>query len=192
MDAFALHNAFELNYPDAMTGVVGLLNIGHEVTNINILEDGVPILTRDLAIGHAAVPRGSAAGARDVGRGRGQAAPGLRAERRARPVPGEPWRGDGGRHRAGGGVPPDGEPSASGISRIYTSGGGSRIPGLNRVLADRLRLPVELANPLENLRVRKASFDTLNVDEVAPLLMLPDRSRPAQRGLTPTPGTDCP
>src|SRR4026208_1151022 len=41
VDAFALHNAFELNHPDAMTGVVGLINIGHEITNINILDDGV-------------------------------------------------------------------------------------------------------------------------------------------------------
>src|SRR3989441_12980818 len=48
VDAFAIHNAFELNYPDAMQGVIGLVNIGHEVTNVNILEDGVPVLTRDL------------------------------------------------------------------------------------------------------------------------------------------------
>src|SRR5258707_5989863 len=33
VDAFAIHNAFELNHPDAMQGVVGLVNIGHEVTN---------------------------------------------------------------------------------------------------------------------------------------------------------------
>ena len=51
VDAFALHNAFELNHPDAMHGVVGLVNIGHEVTNVNILEDGVPVLTRDLQVG---------------------------------------------------------------------------------------------------------------------------------------------
>src|SRR4029453_1652771 len=51
VDAFALHNAFELNYPDAMSGVVGLVNIGHEVTNINILDDGVPLLTRDTTVG---------------------------------------------------------------------------------------------------------------------------------------------
>src|SRR6266567_4694649 len=44
VDAFAIHNAFELNHPDAMQGVVGLVNIGHEVTNVNILEDGVPVL----------------------------------------------------------------------------------------------------------------------------------------------------
>src|SRR5438270_1179970 len=51
VEAFALHNAFELNHPDAMNGVVGLLNIGHDVTNINILDDGVPLLTRDLTVG---------------------------------------------------------------------------------------------------------------------------------------------
>src|SRR6266850_125670 len=51
VDAFAIHNAFELNHPDAMQGVVGLVNIGHETTNVNILEDGVPVLTRDLAVG---------------------------------------------------------------------------------------------------------------------------------------------
>ena len=61
VDAFALHNAFEVNHPDAMRGVVGLINIGHEVTNINILDDGVPILTRDITVGNAPLPRGPAA-----------------------------------------------------------------------------------------------------------------------------------
>ena len=31
--------------------MVGLVNIGHEVTNVNILEDGIPVLTRDLSVG---------------------------------------------------------------------------------------------------------------------------------------------
>ncbi|MFW6206295.1 MAG: type IV pilus biogenesis protein PilM, partial [Gemmatimonadota bacterium] len=51
VDAFALHNAFERNYPQAMDGTVGLVNIGHETTNVNVLEDGVPILTRDIPYG---------------------------------------------------------------------------------------------------------------------------------------------
>src|ERR1044071_10526659 len=51
VDAFALHNAFEINYPEAMRGVVGLVNIGNETTNINILDDGIPVLTRDIWIG---------------------------------------------------------------------------------------------------------------------------------------------
>jgi type IV pilus assembly protein PilM len=51
VDAFALHNALEYNYPEAMEGIVAVVNIGHEVTNVNILEGGVPILTRDIPFG---------------------------------------------------------------------------------------------------------------------------------------------
>jgi type IV pilus assembly protein PilM len=41
------------------------------------------------------------------------------------------------------------------------------------VLADRLRLPVQAANPLANLVVRDGAFESLVTDEVAPLMMLP-------------------
>ena len=173
VDAFALHNAFEINYPDAMTGVVGLVNIGHEMTNINILEEGIPVLTRDLPVGTRRFRE-------DMQRERG-----LSAEEADQLLQGfersdvlDPFletRGEElavGIERAGAFLQ-SASRSASGIARIYTTGGGGRIPGLNRVLADRLRLPVELANPLEKLRVAEGVFDTMNVDEVAPLLMLP-------------------
>jgi type IV pilus assembly protein PilM len=41
------------------------------------------------------------------------------------------------------------------------------------VLADRLRLPVQQANPMERLQVAEEVLSTLNADEVGPLLMLP-------------------
>lgn len=173
VDAFALHNAFEINYPDAMSGVVGLVNIGHEMTNINILEEGIPVLTRDLPVGTRRFRE-------DMQRERG-----LSAEEADQLLQGfEPnevlapfleTRGEElavGIERAAAFLQ-SASRSAGGISRIYTTGGGGRIPGLNRVLAERLRLPVELANPLEKLRVAEGVFDTMNVDEVAPLLMLP-------------------
>jgi len=173
VDAFALHNAFEVNYPDAMSGVVGLVNIGHEMTNINILEEGIPVLTRDLPVGTRRFRE-------DMQRERG-----LSAEEADQLLQGfEPsdvlapfleTRGEElavGIERAAAFLQ-SASRSASGISRIYTTGGGGRIPGLNRVLADRLRLPVELANNLKKLRVAEGVFDTMNVDEVAPLLMLP-------------------
>jgi len=173
VDAFALHNAFEINYPEAMTGVVGLVNIGHEMTNINILEDGIPVLTRDLPVGTRRFRE-------DMQRERG-----LSAEEADQLLQGfersdvlDPFLETRGEELAVGieraaAFLQSASRSASGISRIYTTGGGGRIPGLNRVLADRLRLPVELANPLEKLRVAEGVFDTMNVDEVAPLLMLP-------------------
>src|SRR5688500_5478219 len=51
VDAFALHNAFQQNYPDGMSGLVALVNIGHETTNLNLIEDGIPLLARDLPFG---------------------------------------------------------------------------------------------------------------------------------------------
>jgi type IV pilus assembly protein PilM len=63
--------------------------------------------------------------------------------------------------------------SSAGLARLYTSGGGARIPGLTKTLSERLRLPVELANPIKRLQVGDGVFDGMNIDEVAPLLMLP-------------------
>lgn len=173
VDAFALHNAFELNYPDAMRGVVGLVNIGHETTNVNILDEGVPVLTRDIMMGTRRFRE-------DLQRERNMSADEadqlLRGfERNEKLEPLLASRGEElavGIERAAAFLQSSSR-SASGLSRIFTSGGGSRIPGLNRILADRLRLPVQPANPLERLQVAEGVFDTMSLDEVAPLLMLP-------------------
>lgn len=173
VDAFALHNAFQLNHPDAMHGVVGLVNLGHETTNINIMEDGVPVLTRDL-------PLGTRRFREDLQRERG-----LSAEEADRLLQGfersevlEPFLETRGEELAVGieraaAFLQSASRSAGGVGRLYTTGGGSRIPGLNRVLADRLRLPVQQANPIERLQVAEDVLSTLNPDEVGPLLMLP-------------------
>ncbi len=172
VDAFALQNAFAVNYPDEQTGLVGLLNIGHESTNINILEDGVPILTRDLAIGTRKFRE-------DLQRERGLSADD--AERllqgHARNETLDPYvesRGEEmavGIERAASFLQAGGR--SGGMAKIYASGGGSRIPGLTEVLADRLKTLVERANPIKNVRVKDGVFDTLPMDEVVPLLMLP-------------------
>ena len=173
VDAFALHNAFEINHPDAMSGVVGLINIGHEVTNINILDEGVPILTRDLTVGTRRFRE-------DLQRERG-----LGAEEAEAMLQGY----DRSAHLDAV-IESRGEEIAIGVERaaaflasssrsggqmriVYLCGGGARVPGLADALGRRLRLPVELANPLANLRVRDGALDNLVTDEVAPLLMLP-------------------
>ncbi len=172
VEAFALHNAFEVNHPDAMNGVVGLLNIGHDVTNINILDEGVPLLTRDLTVGTRRFRE-------DLQRERG-----LSAEAAQQLLQGY----DRSPHLDSV-IESRGEEIAVGVERaaaylaqnsragamrsLYTCGGGSRIPGLNDMLAARLRLTVRQANPLANLKVRDGALASLVTDEIAPLLMLP-------------------
>jgi type IV pilus assembly protein PilM len=173
VDAFALHNAFEVNYPEAMRGVVGLVNIGHETTNINILDDGVPVLTRDIPIGTRRFKE-------DLQRERGLSAESAEAVLRGTDTNEalEPLLESRGEELAVGieraaAFLQSASRSAAGISRVFTTGGGARIPGLNKLLSDRLRIPVQLANPIEKLQVADGVFDQFSVAEVAPLLMLP-------------------
>lgn len=173
VDAFALHNAFELNHPDAMTGIVALVNVGHEVTNVNIVEDGVPILTRDLPTGTRRIREDLQ---RERGLGSDEAAALLQGFDRSEHLDAVlESRGEEiavGVERAAAFLASSSRSGGS-VNAVYVCGGGSRAPGLIDVLAGRLRLPVEAASPLANLVVRDGAFESLVTDEVAPLMMLP-------------------
>ena len=51
VDAFALQNAYEVNYGFEPGVVVALLNAGASATNINILNGGQSVFTRDISLG---------------------------------------------------------------------------------------------------------------------------------------------
>src|SRR3954454_19944591 len=173
VDAFALHNAFEINYPEAMRGIVALVNIGHEVTNINILDDGVPILTRDISVGTRRFRE-------DLQRERGVSAEDAqqllqgydRSEHLDAVLESRGEEIAVGIERAAAFLASSSR-APSAVRAIYTCGGGARIPGLSDALADRLRVSVQQANPLTNLNIRDGALDSLVTDEVASLLMLP-------------------
>jgi type IV pilus assembly protein PilM len=173
VDAFALHNAFELNYPDAMQGMVALVNVGHDVTNINILEEGIPILTRDLTLGTRHVREG-------LQRERGLSAD--EADALIKGFDRSPHldsvlesRGEEiavGLERAVAFLASNTRGTVA-VASVFTCGGGARMPGLSEVLAARMRLEVQMANPLAALSVRDGALEGYVTDEVAPLLMLP-------------------
>lgn len=173
VDSFALHNAFEANHPDAMNGIVALLNIGSEATNLNILDNGIPILTRDLSVGTRRMREDLQ---RDFGTSFDDAEAMLRGFDRVMALDSV--------------VAIRGEELAIGVERAATfltsssrnfgqirmafaCGGGARVPGLLPWLANRLRMPVEIANPLARLTVREGAMEFMSTDEIAPLLMLP-------------------
>ena len=51
VDAFALQNAYELNYGLEPHAVVVLLNAGASAININIIANGQSVFTRDISLG---------------------------------------------------------------------------------------------------------------------------------------------
>jgi type IV pilus assembly protein PilM len=173
VDAFALHNAFEASHPDQLAGVVGLASVGNEVTTLNVLDDGIPVLTRDLAIGTRRLREELrrelalvASDAEAVLRGeRPNNALGPIVQRVAEDVATGIERATAVLDGAGRG--------ARAMQALHLCGGGARIPGLAAALAARLRVQVTLANPLASVAVRDGAFDALDAEAVAPLLMLP-------------------
>lgn len=173
VEAFALHNAFERNYPEAMRGVTALVNVGNETTTVNLMEDGAPVLTRDLAFGMRRLRE-------DLQRERGMSPEA--ADRVARGAELDPAlaphvssRGEElaiGIERAAAFLQSSSRGNTA-LSRVYLTGGGSRVPGLASVLADRLRVQVTQAHAVERIDQAPDAFGALGVDDVAPLLMLP-------------------
>lgn len=169
---FALHNAFERSYPEARDGSVALVNVGHETTNVILLDDGAPVLVRDLSFGSRRIRESL------------QRERGLTAEKAEAVV-----QGRDGSVELGSLVVDRAEELAvgieralafvaaqangnGGVGRIFLSGGGARVPGMVDALAARLGIRTELANPLQRVGVRPEVMEAVPIDEVAPMLML--------------------
>ncbi len=172
VNAFALHNAFTHNYPEAQEGVIALVNIGHETTNVNIMEDGVPIITRD-------IPFGSRKIREDLQRERGltaeQAEEVVQAhetvENLEQFVDASADEVAIGIERASAFLMT--REDSDSIGKIYLSGGGARIPGMVEALGRRMNVETELVNPFERVPVRPDAAEGINIDEAAPMLLLP-------------------
>ena len=51
VDSFAVQNAYGASLNEQWTAVTGLINMGSDVTNINIVHNNIPLFTRDLSVG---------------------------------------------------------------------------------------------------------------------------------------------
>jgi type IV pilus assembly protein PilM len=171
VEAFALHNAFEQSYPGGLDGLVALVNVGHETTNLNLLQDAVPVLVRD-------VPFGSRKVREALQRDRGLTADEAEAIVQGRRDDADVGHVVGERieelavgiERAAASLVAQ---SGSGINRVFVCGGGARIPGLVEALGSRLGIRTEVANPLAGIAVRPEAMQNESVDDIAPMLMLP-------------------
>jgi type IV pilus assembly protein PilM len=171
--AFAVENAFELNYDAANRGTVALVNIGAQVVNINILSNGVPCFTRDittagnqyteeiqkaLSISFDEAERiklgGRASDGQDVvPREVEQAMQSI-----TETVIGEISRS----------LDFFAATSAdSRIEKVYLTGGASRVSGLATAFAERTGLAVDTLNPLARM-LPSSKYDQDYLDDMAP------------------------
>lgn len=174
--AFAVENAFEVGYEVPANEMVALVNIGAQVVNINILAGGLPAFTRDIATGGnqytEEIQKALSIGFDEAER---MKIGGPRSEESQEVVPQEVEQA----------IRTVTETVVSEITRsldfftataaegriskIYLSGGSSRIPGLDRAFSEKTDVPVELMNPLARMGASKR-FEPDYLEVVSPLL----------------------
>ncbi len=170
VDSFAVQNAVEANYDFQPNEVTAILNIGSEITNIDIIQAGIPYFTKDLQLGGNTFIE---AAQRKFNLSQAEAAAAVRGEAVQSPdmVPVIEQACEGlalALERAQAYLRTAGEAGA--ISRIMMCGGSSLTPGLKEYLQRRFNVPAEIANPLSRVAYDPALFAGQDVMKVAPLL----------------------
>jgi type IV pilus assembly protein PilM len=170
VDSFAAQNALEANYDFGPDEVVASLNIGNEITNINITKAGIPYFTKDLQLGGNTFVE---AAQRKFGIGAAEAEALMRGEsdlgHDVSPVVEQSCESLAvALDRAQAYLRTAGEASA--VTRIMLCGGSSLTPGLAEHLQRRFNVPAEIANPLTRIGYDPALFAGHDVTKVAPLL----------------------
>lgn len=173
VDAFALQNAFEIAYELDREQVVGLVNLGAAVMNINILQGGVSEFTRDSALGGNRYTESIQKmlglsyeqaetlklGGEVDGRTHEDARPAIDMVNTE--LAGEIRRSfDFFRSSS----------HSDTIHRVILSGGCARLPGLVEFLSENLEIPCEVANPLRNIKADSKTFDPEYLEVIAPQL----------------------
>ena len=171
VDAFALQNAYEVNYGIEPSAVVVLLNAGASATNINILQGDQSVFTRDISIGGNAytealqrelnLPFESAdllkRGELVDGSSYDDARPVLRAVTENVMLEIQKTF-DFFKATA----------SSDRIDRIMLSGGASRAEGFTEMLADRFEAPVEPFDPFKRVAFDSKRFQVDSPAQIAP------------------------
>ncbi len=173
VDAFALQNAFEIAYEIDRDHVVGLVNLGAALMNINILRGGMSEFTRDSALGGNRYTESiqkmlglsyeQAEGLKLGGQADG------RTFEDARPAIDMVNTELAGEIRRSFDFFRSSSPSDT-IHRVVLSGGSAPLPGLVEFLSENLEIPCEVANPLRNIKADPKLFDPQYLDVIAPQL----------------------
>lgn len=177
VDSFAVQNSYEENYgltDDNQDEVIGLVNIGSDVTNINIIQNNSPHFTRDISVGTdnfiEVLQKGLSLEyeeAQSVIRGE----LGEIEEEKVKDI----FRSkiadlSLGIERSISFLKAAGD--ADNIDKIILSGGGARIPFLKEILSEKHDIEIEIHNPLVAVEYDEGIFAEYEeeLEKMSPLL----------------------
>jgi type IV pilus assembly protein PilM len=175
VDFFALSNAYEVTYGVSNKEPTALVDVGANKISIIIIQQGIPVFTRDISMGGAqlsveiqnklGIPYDTAERVK-LGENLEHFSAGELEEIFSHTA--KTWSAEVKRAL-------DfyfGTVREAGIEKMLLSGGSCRIPGLNKLLAKDTGLTVEIFNPLEMLDYNSEHFDPDYISYIGPQLAI--------------------
>jgi len=168
IDAFALQNAFEINYPDELDKVLALINVGASVTNITIFQQGTSVLWRDISFGGNQYTESIQ---KELNLSYEQAEE-LKKGGEVEGIPQESLLSI--LNSVSANIVREVQKTvdffqAVSLDKLVISGGSAKIKGLDQFLSEKLNTPVEMFNPFRNISYSSREFDPDYLNEVAPI-----------------------
>ena len=175
VDAFALQNCYEMNHDVNESRVIGLVNIGASVTNVNVLSGTNSLFWRDITFGGNqytdAIQRElslSFEQAEDLKRGK---TVGDHTIQQVIPILNSVSEDFAGELRK----TLDFFTATSGAERvdeIVLAGGGSGVLNLDATLRDKFSIPVSIMDPFRNVTVDEGEFNPEELAEIGPSMAI--------------------
>ena len=175
VDAFALQNAYEMNYPVSEGKVLALVNVGASVTNVNVLSGSTSMFWRDITFGGNqytdAIQREMSLSfeqAEDLKKGQ---AVGDRTVQQVIPILNSVSEDFSGELRK----TLDFFTATSGADRvdeIVLAGGGSGVLNLDATLRDKFGIPVTIMDPFKKVTVDEKVFNPEQLADLGPSMAI--------------------
>ncbi|MBI5493328.1 MAG: type IV pilus assembly protein PilM [Deltaproteobacteria bacterium] len=172
VDSFALENMMEINYPMTPGENLAMVNVGASITSISVILGGLTIFTRS-------IPMGGNQFTEEIQRQMNisfKEAEELKTGKKAGSAEANsmPYAIDTVSTNLTFEVKRSldfflGGSQGSYVNKIYLSGGGSKITGLQNLMQEKTSIPVETVNPFKNVEASPKQFDKEKLKEMAPL-----------------------
>jgi len=170
IDAFAVQNMYEINYEVQRGKVIGLVNIGAGVININVVHNGNSVFTRDMSIGgnhfteeiqkKLSISFQEAENVKKEGGGEKKEEVDEIVANLSSAIALETQRSL------------DffiATSSVGNISKVFLSGGCGKMPLMAETIEKQIGISVEIINPFNNIEINPNKFDMDYIRDVGPM-----------------------
>lgn len=176
VDAFALQNAYEVNYSFLQGETVVLLDVGNSVVTMNVVTDGVTMFTRDLSLGGAditeEIQKQLNITYQEAEKYKTGGSPGVHTDevlpQEVEKIIGEKAEGIANEIQRSLDFY-SATASESRIDKIMLAGGTAAIPSLVRTIERISGIPAEVINPFHNITYDERHFTAARIQKLAPI-----------------------